>query len=74
MSSHDVFRHRFGPSVNDALDGYVVAEAKLPDLNAVKEALAETLEKLIVGAGMRPLSQNTDTTGQVEIKLARPAE
>ena len=74
VSSHDVFRHRFGPFTNAALDGYRAAEEKLPNLSAAKEVLAETLDRLITAAKTRTSSQNTDTTGQVEVRLATPEE
>ena len=70
VASHDVFRHRFGPAALAALEGYVQAEARLPDRDAAGAVLLEVLDRLIADAGDRAPTQNTETSRQVTVRLA----
>lgn len=70
IASHDIFRHRFGRAALAALEGYVRAEAQLPDRDAAGACALEVLNRLIADAGDRAPTQNTETSGQVLVRVA----
>ena len=66
VDSHDLFRHRFGPTALAALEGLQRAATA----DAPTKVLREVLEDQITRAGERAPSQNTDTTGALTLRLA----
>ncbi len=74
VDSHDVFLHRFGPAVLPGLNGYLRAQAQLPDRDAAGDELLNVLDKLIVDSSNRSPTQNTETSGRIAVRLAAQPE
>ncbi len=67
VDSHDLFRHRFGPTALAALEGLQRAAASR---GAAADILRDVLDEQLAAAGDRPATQNTDTLGALSIRLA----
>lgn len=70
VASHDLFRHRFGPTALRALEAFVEAESRLPDRAAAGSTLLSACNQLTAEATHRAPSQNTETTGALKVRVA----
>lgn len=68
VDSHDVFRHRFGPTALSALEGLHRAASTARD-EAIN-ILGDTLDAQVAAAAGRAASQNTDTEGALTVRMA----
>jgi hypothetical protein len=70
VDSHDLFRHRFGPTALAALEG--LQRAATAQRTAAADLLLAVLDAQVASAGDRAASQNTDTdtTSTLTVRLA----
>lgn len=73
VESHDVFRHRFGPTTLEVLEGFGRAADVLPDRDAAAAALLTLLDEQVARTEGRAPSQNTETSGALAIRIAGEA-
>lgn len=68
VDSHDLFRHRFGPTALAALEG--LQRAASAERSAAADLLLAMLDDQVTAAGGRAASQNTDTATTLTVRLS----